>query len=1150
MKIFKENFIFYSVFLFLFLFIFSEAKAATRTSKVGSYLWNNASSWVEGVIPTKNDVVTIVSGGNITVDVDTAKCYELIIKGTLNCSSHILRCNGGSTSIVISGITYTYIGGGNLSINAGGTFNLQTGTLCLTGDFQTTGTFDCGTGTVVFDTKRAPISINGTNPPTFYKVINNDSVPGTYPLAGGFGVSLHSTNTTFKGDVVINGTFNRNNSSAIVTFAQNTSLSGVYSFYLNNIVINSGAVLSANAKNINLYGNWTNNGTFNCGTGSVIFLRDVSNPLVQTVYQANPITNPFYNFVINKATGSVKPITGGANTQGDIYLLNNFTVTKGTWDVAGSGKLYVGGDFSINSTNGVFIADQGRLLMNGSNAVTKQILNTGGSDLYKFTITNTGAGVVLGSDVKVTNEAQFTNGILYTKNGATLHEFYLNNSDPSLSLPLGYSSTSFISGKFRRDITGSNTYIFPVGPLNTTPVLYRPITYQQSAAGGASNLFVLEDTISNTGTYYSNWWARIEPDAGTPSGSLVFSYNLPTDFQSGMTECTISALQGSIPSPTNWNYVLNPIAGPSSGSITATIPTTMSPYAYILGEPVPEAADTSICSGTSTVLTVTSPSGTVSYNWYDAASGGNLLQASSATYTTPTINSPSIYYAASVNSLTGCVSNTIPVTVAITPPPVVSAGSDTCILYGTSVTLSGSASGGSGSYSYSWISTGIVIPNIQNPTTTNLTNSTAFTLSVTDNTTGCHDTDRVTIGVFPDSVTSFPVLSSDVCKGQKAVPYFVSPINNAVTYTWSYSGTGAIITGGSTNSITIDFSGNATSGDLTIFGSNACGNGKDTTIHITVNPLPIANTANDTTVCFHNPVNLSASGGIGYTWSPSSGLNNSAIANPIATPSVTTTYTLIIWDAKFCRDTANVTVNINQLPVANAGNDVTICEGDSATLTATSGAPFYAWSSGDLTQSTIITPSGSGAFTYFVTVTDANNCSASDDVSITVNALPAISSLVSNVTNNWIYSGQEYTITAEPSGYSTYNFIIGSQSPVSGISNSVTSSYADSDTIHIFVSASQNGCVSPEDSISIYVKSFPNAFTPRNNDYINDLFLKGYNISVFNRWGQKIYEGKDGWDGKFNGLYVSKGTYYYVIKPTNISGADSEIKKGSVSVVN
>ncbi len=82
--------------------------------------------------------------------------------------------------------------------------------------------------------------------------------------------------------------------------------------------------------------------------------------------------------------------------------------------------------------------------------------------------------------------------------------------------------------------------------------------------------------------------------------------------------------------------------------------------------------------------------------------------------------------------------------------------------------------------------------------------------------------------------------TATVCQDQTSVGYNVPAITNADTYTWAYDGTGATITG-NTNAVTISFAANATSGNLTVYGVNACGNGTISTNYaITVNPLPVA----------------------------------------------------------------------------------------------------------------------------------------------------------------------------------------------------------------------------------------------------------------------------------------------------------------------
>ena len=84
----------------------------------------------------------------------------------------------------------------------------------------------------------------------------------------------------------------------------------------------------------------------------------------------------------------------------------------------------------------------------------------------------------------------------------------------------------------------------------------------------------------------------------------------------------------------------------------------------------------------------------------------------------------------------------------------------------------------------------------------------------------------------------------------------------------------------------------------------------------------------------------------------------------------------------------------------------------------------------------------------------------------------------------------------------------------------------------------------------------PNSFTP-NGDGINDIFLpKGifvseYNLQIFNRWGEKLFESDDlnkGWDGSFKNKVCQLGTYYYQIRGKGANGK-SEVHNGTVQLL-
>lgn len=146
---------------------------------------------------------------------------------------------------------------------------------------------------------------------------------------------------------------------------------------------------------------------------------------------------------------------------------------------------------------------------------------------------------------------------------------------------------------------------------------------------------------------------------------------------------------------------------------------------------------------------------------------------------------------------------------------------------------------------------------------------------------------------YPD--TAGPITGTpSVCVGQTGVAYSIPSLPNTTSYTWSYSGTGATIIGSGTN-ITINFSSNATSGILTVYGTNACGDGPVSPAYsISVNPIPIGSAVPSTqTICPGSaitPIVLTNSIGEGrtsYSWVRTNtvvltGIPSSGTVNPIS----------------------------------------------------------------------------------------------------------------------------------------------------------------------------------------------------------------------------------------------------------------------------
>ncbi len=136
----------------------------------------------------------------------------------------------------------------------------------------------------------------------------------------------------------------------------------------------------------------------------------------------------------------------------------------------------------------------------------------------------------------------------------------------------------------------------------------------------------------------------------------------------------------------------------------------------------------------------------------------------------------------------------------------------------------------------------------------------------------------------------------------------------------------------------------------------------------------VANAGPDVTICEGDTTVLTATGGSTYLWS-----TGATTASITVNPTATTTYSVTVSDGT-TTDSDAVIVTVNTSPIADAGSDITINEGDSTTLTATGGGT-YLWSTGATTANITVNPSSTT--TYTVTVTQ-NGCSSTDNVIVTV----------------------------------------------------------------------------------------------------------------------------------------------------------------------
>jgi trimeric autotransporter adhesin len=132
-----------------------------------------------------------------------------------------------------------------------------------------------------------------------------------------------------------------------------------------------------------------------------------------------------------------------------------------------------------------------------------------------------------------------------------------------------------------------------------------------------------------------------------------------------------------------------------------------------------------------------------------------------------------------------------------------------------------------------------------------------------------------------------------------------------LSYLWSTSET--------TQSITVSSSGTYS---LTVTNFiSGCQNSD--TITVVVYPLPIANAGNDTIISLGSSFQLNASGGVNYLWTPSAGLNDTTIYNPIAYPLVTTNYILLVTDEHGCMDLDTILITVLKDYLFTVSNAIT-----------------------------------------------------------------------------------------------------------------------------------------------------------------------------------------------------------------------------------
>jgi len=347
----------------------------------------------------------------------------------------------------------------------------------------------------------------------------------------------------------------------------------------------------------------------------------------------------------------------------------------------------------------------------------------------------------------------------------------------------------------------------------------------------------------------------------------------------------------------------------------------------------------SVCTGNTVVTLAT---GAQTYTWSHGGANGAPLFPSATTM-----------YTVTGTSALGCTAQAmVGVTVAVTPilAPV---ASPTVICIGGSGTIAAQ-----GASNYTWM------PGNLNTGTIVITPNTTTTYTLTKSNVNCVDVKTIT--VFVNQLPNVFAISSHtvVCAGSSAT----LSAGGASSYTWTPSPFN--LTG---NNVSVSPTGptiyTCTGSDGTCVATY--------TVFVGTNPIPtIQPVASSGTLCAGGTVTLNATGADTFTWNP-----GGPGAQIVVTPAAPTNFIVSGTNSFNCVAQAQIPIIVYPNPTVNATpNRTLVCINGPSTITA-NGANTYVWSTGALTNTTLVNPSATTIYTVTGTFTNSG-CSSSKTVMV------------------------------------------------------------------------------------------------------------------------------------------------------------------------
>lgn len=920
----------------------------------GTYSWSGPGAYsnatqnptIAAATPAMSGVytVTVTGAGGCTSTSTTTVTVNASANPTASntgpyCAGATIQLNSGA-----GGIDYDWTGPAAYVANNTQNPTIASSTTAMSGVYTVTMTLAGGctgtaTTTVTVNPIPAPTSSN-TGPYCAGATIQlNSTGGGTYAWAGPGAYSNATQNPTIgSSTTAMSGVY-----TVTVTSAAGCTSSSTTTVTVNPIPAPTSSNTGPYCEGATIQLNSTGGGTY-AWAGPSAYANGTQNP---TIGAATPANSGVYTVTVTSAAGC----TSTSTTTVTVNPLPTPTSSN-------TGPYCEGATIQLNSTGGGTYSWSGPSAYSNATQNPSIASSTAAmTGVYTVTVTSA-AGCTSSSTTAVTVNplpAPTSSNTGPYCEGATIQLNSTGGGTYSWAGPLAYSnatqnptipaSLTTMSGVYTVTVTsaaGCTSSSTTTVTVNTMPV----------------------PTASNTGPYCAGSTIQLNS-----TGGGTYAWVGPAAYANGTQNPTIGlAVTGM-----SGVYTVTVTLG---GGCTASATTTV----VVNALPIPNASNTGpYCEGANIQL---NSGGGNTYSWSGPLAYANGTQNPTIAGSTPAMSGTYTVIVTDINNCTA--SATTAVTVNALPIPNASNTGPYC--EGATIQLN---SGGGNTYA--WAGPGAYANATQNPTIgASLPAMTGtYTVTVTS-VAGC--TATATTNVV---VNALPVPTANntgpYCDGA------TMDLSSTGGVDFDWTGPGGFTLNNTQNG-SIPGATPAMSGGYTVTVTDANGCSATATTLATINALPNAVANNNSPICELQQLDLTSGGGTNYDWVGPNGFTAFGTQNPSiagATIAASGIYTVTVTDANGCISTATTTAVVNSNLVFTAASNSPLCEGSQLDLTADNivGATYDWMGPNGYSVANQQNPSLAGATTaatgtYTVTATNANGCTGTATVAVTIHPLP------------------------------------------------------------------------------------------------------------------------------------------------------------------